>query len=223
MPQWLIKLLEQWHIVRTSPVPFAIAVVIAGVVLWFVINWSYNAILASKNAQIELLVRQVDDWKQKTDKSTPEEAKARIDSLEARVKRLEPRTLSADQRKQIERFVQVPAGSTYTMVIGADMDCTDCYQYAIDFQGILFDAHWSHEMIRVGAAQGASPKGVAILTPDTSAPLPEAVALANGLTAAGIPFDLAKGAELDPNKSGKWVAGLIIPPRASAYTSSGNR
>jgi hypothetical protein len=221
MPQWLIKLLEQWYIVRTAPIPFAIAVVIAGIVLWFAIGWFYSGVLNSKIAQIELLDRQVADWKQKTEKSTPDEAKARIDDLEARVKRLEPRTLSAVQRSQIANFVQVPAGSTYVMVIGADMDCTDCYQYAIDFQGILSDAHWRHEMIRVMARQGASPKGVAIVTPDPSAPLPEAVALAHGLTAAGIPFDLTKGAELDPNGRGKLVAGLLITPKAGAYNSAG--
>jgi hypothetical protein len=168
-----------------------------------------------------LLDRQVADWKQKTEKTTPDEAKARIDALEARVARMEPRAISAEQRAQIAKFVQVPAGSTYVMVIASDMDCTDCYQYATDFQGILFDAHWRHEMVRVMAHRGASPKGVAIETPNPSAPLPEAMALMNGLTAAGILFDLTQGAELDPNGSAKWVAGIAITRQAGAYSSTG--
>ena len=117
--------------------------------------------------------------------------------------------------------MQVPAGSSYVMVIASDMDCTDCYQYAIDFQGILFDAHWRHEMVRVMAHRGSSPKGVAIETPDPAAPLPEAIALAHGLTAAGIPFDLTQGAQLDPNGSGKWVAGIVITRKAGAYSATG--
>jgi hypothetical protein len=137
--------------------------------------------------------------------------------LEARLKRLEPRTISAEQQRQIKKFLQVPPGASYVMVVGSDGMCTDCYQYAIDFLGVLADAFWRREMIMVMAARGASPKGVAILTPDISAPLPEAVALANGLKAAGIPFDLNQGAELDPNGSAKWVAGLIITPKAAAY------
>lgn len=221
MPQWLIKLLEQWHIVRTAPIPFAIAVIIACVVLWFAIGWFYGGALNSKNAQIELLDRQVTDWKQKTEKSTPDEAAARINDLEARVRRLEPRTISPEQRRQIEKFVQMPAGAQYVMVIAADMQCTDCNQYSIDFQAILSDAHWRQERIGSMLRQAASPKGVAIVTPDPSAPLPEAVALANGLTAAGIPFDLTKGAELDPNGRGKWVAGLLITPKAEGYNSVG--
>lgn len=143
------------------------------------------------------------------------------DALEARIGRLEPRTITAEQRDQIVKFVQVPAGSSYVMVIASDMDCTDCYQYAIDFQGILFDAHWRHEMVRVMAHRGSSPKGVAIETPDPSAPLPEAIALAHGLTAAGIPFDLTQGAQLDPNGSGKWVAGIVITRKAGAYSATG--
>ena len=93
------------------------------------------------------------------------------------------------------------------MVVGADGMCVDCYQYAIDFLGVIADAFWSREMIMVMAPRGASPKGVAILTPDISAPLPEAVALANGLKAAGIPFDLNQGFELDPHQRAKVVAG----------------
>jgi hypothetical protein len=115
----------------------------------------------------------------------------------------------------------VPAGSSYVMVVGADGMCTDCYQYAIDFMGVIANAFWRRELIGIYAARGASPKGIAILTPDVSAPLPEAVALANGLNAAGIPFDLNQGFELDPNGSAKAVAGVIITPRASAYSSSG--
>jgi hypothetical protein len=69
----------------------------------------------------------------------------------------------------------------------------------------------------------ASPKGVAIVTPDPSAPLHEAVALAKGLAAAEIPLDLTQGWELDPNGSAKTVAGLLITPKADAYNSAGKR
>jgi len=72
-------------------------------------------------------------------------------------------------------------------------------------------------MVRVMARQGMSPKGVTIETPDPYAPLPEAMALENGLAAAGIPFDLIKGGELNPNGSAKWVAVVIITPKAGAY------
>jgi hypothetical protein len=140
--------------------------------------------------------------------------------LEARLKRLEPRTLSAEQQRVIQTFLQVPAGYSYVMVVGADGMCADCYQYAIDFMGLLANASWRRELIGVYAARGASPKGVAILTPDISAPRPEAIALAKGLKEAGIPFDMNQGSELDPNGSAKGVAGVIITPKASAYTPS---
>jgi hypothetical protein len=87
--------------------------------------------------------------------------------------------------------------------------------------GILYDAHWRHEKIKVAAHPRVSPKGVTIEIPNLSAPPAEAMALAAGLTAAGIPFDQSNWGELDPNGSGKWVAGLIISQPATGYNSTG--
>ena len=50
MPQWLIKLLEQWYIVRTAPIPFAIVVVIAGIVLWFATTLRFQSSGARQSA-----------------------------------------------------------------------------------------------------------------------------------------------------------------------------
>ncbi|ABE62506.1 hypothetical protein Nham_1689 [Nitrobacter hamburgensis X14] len=78
----LIKLLEQWGAVTTAPIPFAIAVAIASGLIWLAIGWSYSSVLAGKNAQIELQDRQLSDYREKLKGATPEEAKAKIDSLE---------------------------------------------------------------------------------------------------------------------------------------------
>ena len=85
-----------------------------------------------------------------------------VRDLAARLKRLEPRTLTPEQQRLIETYLQAPAGFSYAMVVGADGMCADCYQYAIDFMGVLANASWRRELIGVYAARGASPKGVAI-------------------------------------------------------------
>ncbi len=86
MSDWLTKLLEQWTSVATAPIPFLIAVILVGGVIWLVIGCSYGSVLESKNAQIELQDRQLSDYREKLQGATPEEAKAKIDALEEKVR-----------------------------------------------------------------------------------------------------------------------------------------
>lgn len=217
MPDWLIKFLEQRAVVAAAPIPFAIAVVIIGALIWIAISWSYGSVLNSKNAQIELLDRQVTDWKQKTAEKTPDDAKARIDALEARIGRIEPRRLSAEQRRIIADLARIPSGSSYSVSIQSDMSCADCGQFAADFLAALTDASWTIRMPKILGASAASPKGIAILTPDPSAPLPEATALMRALAAAKIPFDLKPGSDSIPAPAGpiNLMAAMLITARAS--------
>jgi len=181
-------------------------------VLWGIFKWLYGSTisgkdeqLALKDAQIELLERQVSDWKQKTEGTMPGQATSRIDSLEARMGRVEPRRISVEQRDIIGAHVGVPQNSAYSLSILPDMNCTDCNRYALDFQSVLMGANWTIAMTRMEeASAAASPKGVTILTPDPSKPLSEASALVRALKAAEIPFDLKTGS----------IAGLLITTRS---------
>jgi hypothetical protein len=86
LPEWIIKFLEQWAVVKAAPIPFIAAVVIVGAVLWLLIGWSYTAVLNSKNAQIELQDRQLADYKEKLGGASPSEAKAELDALKEKVR-----------------------------------------------------------------------------------------------------------------------------------------
>lgn len=150
-------------------------------------------------------------------KSSPlswRQCKARIDALEKRVGRIEPRHLSDEERNIIAGIVKVPVGLNYSFSIQSDMSCADCNQYAADFHAVLTDAHWAIQMPKVLGPSAASPKGIAILTPDPSTPLPEASALMRALTAAGISFDLKPGR--DPSfMPDRMVAAMLITAKAT--------
>lgn len=82
MPQWMQDLTTGWPMIRANlPTFFVILVVLIGAI-WVVMNWSYGAVIASKNGQIELQDRQLSDYKQKLDGATPDQAKAKIEALE---------------------------------------------------------------------------------------------------------------------------------------------
>ena len=83
MPQWMQAIFAGWPMIRANlPTFFVILVLMVGAA-WIVVNWSYSALLSSKNGQIELQDRQLADYREKLKGATPEEAKAKIDALEA--------------------------------------------------------------------------------------------------------------------------------------------
>src|SRR5581483_9735094 len=111
MDQFLTKLAEQAAVIRAAPYPFILAVAIVAGMIWFVVNWAYSAVLASKNAQIELADRQIADNKQKVGGATPEEAAKRIAELERRVAAMGgPRSLTPEQRQLFSAAASLPAG-----------------------------------------------------------------------------------------------------------------
>jgi len=60
MPQWMQDLFAGWPIIRANlPTFFVIAVLIFGAV-WWLMDWRYGAIVASKNGQIEFQLKDIE-------------------------------------------------------------------------------------------------------------------------------------------------------------------
>src|SRR2546430_6876556 len=72
--------LDQWRmILTTAPVPFFMSLLVIAALLWFVAVWGYGR-------ENSLLRQQVADYKDRLNGATPDQAKAKIDDLEKRVK-----------------------------------------------------------------------------------------------------------------------------------------
>src|SRR5579859_7548993 len=102
MPQWMQDLTAGWPMIRANlPTFFVIAVLMFSAILgtvWWLMDWRYggiisgrDGIIANKDSEITLLRGQRDDYKDKLSGATPDQAKARIDDLENRLAKLEPR------------------------------------------------------------------------------------------------------------------------------------
>jgi hypothetical protein len=94
------------------------------------------------------------------------------------------------------------------------MRCLDCNQYAEEFADIFSEAHWSIRTPMIERPSTKSPKGIAVLSPDTNNPPPSAVALIRALKAADIPFDLMLGSDLNFD-----LQGIPIPIPAMVITA----
>jgi hypothetical protein len=79
------NLVDGWPMISAYPKTFLASLISVSLATWFAIRWFYSRVLESKNAQIELQDRQLDDYREKLKGATPEEAKAKIESLQERV------------------------------------------------------------------------------------------------------------------------------------------
>jgi hypothetical protein len=196
MPQWLQNLIDGWPMIRANLPTFSVILVLMVGAIWIVTNWSYSTVLASKSSQIELQDRQLADYREKLQGATPDQAKARIDELENRLKRVEqagPRSLTAEQKRTLIENIRVPAGSAYSVNIMHEGGCPDCPVYAAAFERLLRDAGWR---ITNGMVMGPAQRpisGLALTVPDAADLSAEAAALKRGLTAANIEFEILPG------------------------------
>jgi hypothetical protein len=86
MPQWMQDLISGWPMIMANVPTFLVIMALIIGALWATFNWAYGSVIASKNSQIELQDRQLADYKQKLAGATPDQAKAKIEDLEDRVR-----------------------------------------------------------------------------------------------------------------------------------------
>jgi len=123
------NLVDGWPMILAYPKTFLAILISISLVTWFSIRWFYSRVLESKNAQIELQDRQLSDYREKLKGATPEEVKAKIESLQERVHNTivvdasghVPSPSSPDTRtpilKNISEIQLVPSGEEMSLVV----------------------------------------------------------------------------------------------------------
>lgn len=194
----------------SAPIPYIVALAIVAGIIWAIVNWSYSAVLASKDAEIQLLERQRDDYKDKLGGATPDEAKARIDRLEAQVKAISPRRLSDDQKTRLASALRRLPGN---IEIAQDMAAPDARPFAGDLIVAFQSAGWQVQTPAVLGPGNPPPHGIGLIVSDPSSLTAHQALIVEGLNAAGVQFDLQRGppALQLPN-----IAGVTFPPTPDA-------
>lgn len=145
-----------------------ISVVLTAVAVWLLLRARYQRTIASQR-------RRLREFETNLHGATPEEARRRIESMEARLARLEPRRLNGRQKTALRRLLILPESAGMTDVnVAYDAGCSDAKPYAEDFATVL------------GSCRGWRPLSVTMFG---SSHRPEAglaiVSFRQGRTAAG--------------------------------------
>lgn len=188
--------------IRANPVIFIalILAIIGGV--WWMMDWKYGAVITNKDSEIALLKGQRDDYRDKLSGATPDQAKARIDALEGRLARLEPRRLTEQQRANLTARLRLPAGADYSIAISRDLSCADCVQLAADISAAFGSSTGWH--VSNPGEMGVSnmpPHGIAVRCANIASPSPEARIVIDALHAIGIQFDLQNDGSLQRSEA----------------------
>jgi hypothetical protein len=80
MPDWE-RILGQLAAVSAAPIPFLVALLIVAVLIWWAFNWRYSTVVGHRDAEVSRLKVERDEYKTKLSVATPDQAKAKIDTL----------------------------------------------------------------------------------------------------------------------------------------------
>lgn len=190
MEQFIKYVIREMRVIAEAPMTIFTALLVLGSVIWWALDWKYGSVVANRDSEITLLRGQRDDYKDKLSGATPDQAKARIDSLEARLAAVEPRRLTNDQRATLIARLSPPQGITPLISIVAE-GSGDSPQFAADVSGAFRSAKgWNiSEPIVIGIGN-RPPSGIGINLPDPTKPSPEATVVINAFRAANIAFDV---------------------------------
>jgi hypothetical protein len=131
---------------------------VAAAVVWLVL-WAYF------HRRIATLRVQLKELSGKIGGATADETLRRVESMQARLARLEPRHLTGRQKTILRKHLALPESAGVTDInVGYDAACGDGKDYAADFVHILGSSHgWRPFTVTIFGAEHRPEAGLAII------------------------------------------------------------
>ena len=102
-------IVQEFRVIGEAPIVFTAAILAVLLVCWLALDWRYTGILENRDAELRLAKTQRDDYRNKLDGQSPDQARAKIEALEAKIRltvgeKWEP--LSADDVRRLSEAVK---------------------------------------------------------------------------------------------------------------------
>ncbi len=83
MIETIIKhILGELRIILAAPISFAVVIVASFAIIWWIMDWRYGGIISNRESELQLVTAQRDDYRDKLKGASPDEAKAKIETLQ---------------------------------------------------------------------------------------------------------------------------------------------
>ncbi|MBU4198152.1 MAG: hypothetical protein KJ911_15540 [Alphaproteobacteria bacterium] len=181
-------------VIAQAPWSFVLCLFVVAGVLFLIIRSLKVQEVADLNSRLTLRNDEIADYRRKLDGASPDEAKARLDELEAQVARLQPRRFDAAQRELIRAAV---ANQPALVSIAADMAAGDARGLVADLSGAFQGAGWSVSNPMVGGLGNPPPSGLGINVADPENLTDPQARFVRALQEIGAEFDLRRGVMRD--------------------------
>jgi hypothetical protein len=207
--QFVEQLVSERGVIRGAPVIFLLSVLLVGGAVWWLAGLRYSARIEGLEERNKYLGEQLVGYKEKLSGATPDEAKARLDALEAKVLSLGPRRLTADQQSRLRDALSKNRGS---IRIAHDMAAPNVKAFSDDLIAAFQGAGWSVVPGAFMARMGPLPRSGLILEVVNPASLSQTeLGVETALKATGIDFEVQPGRGGLGPESGASL--LIMPSR----------
>ena len=168
-----------------APVTFVLAFFVVASLVWFALRWRYDGIVTALEARIAIRDDQISQYKSKLEGATPEQARALIDALEARLQRLEPRRIEPKTVGDMIEILRLHPGS---IDVAQDMQSPDARVLAVALSHVFNSAGWIvRSPMIVGPANPPS-EGLAVTIKDLNNPSERDRALFAAMDLIGHPY-----------------------------------
>lgn len=190
-------LAAQGQVVIGAPIPFLVCVLITALGIYWFVGKLYDARLLtvqgerdSERGEVSRLRARLEEFKDKLASNTPDEAKARLDALEAQVAAFKPRRLSNEQRTAMTAILTRAVGA---VDVTLDMACGDGRPLAGDIIWAFQNAGWEVQNPSVMGPANPPPQGLGVRIVDPANPTLRQAGILDALRDAGVHFDLQRG------------------------------
>jgi hypothetical protein len=185
------RIAAEWLVISGAPFSFLAAIAVIAIVIFAFMNWWHGGTITTLEQRLKLKEDQLEDYKNKLDGRTPDEAKARLDALETRLSNIEPRRLNDTQINELSLAVSKIKGQ---IAIAHDMAAPESRHLAGALVRAFGNGGWKVETPQVAGISNAPSGGIALRVPDR-ANLSEAQdAVLGALKAIGLQVEVQQGA-----------------------------
>lgn len=177
---------QQLRAIYAAPALYLAAVFAVGAAVWWVAGQYYSERISTMKEQLVLVEGQRDEYKNKLSGASPDEAKARLEKLEASLAALAPRKLSNEQTKTLQAALLI-VGS---IVILHDVSCADCNAYGNSIDTAFRAGAWQVVNSPLIGPNVFPRSGLGVSVANPQSPSPQEAAILKSFKSANVPFDI---------------------------------
>lgn len=182
--QWLVDAIGSgWAAMLAAWPQFVTAIIAVGVIIWAIQEMMHGTVRRQLEERLKLRDDQIANYKDQLSGATPEEARARIDQLEARVR---GRRLTLEQKEKIAAAAAAQKGQCdFQAVLG----CIDGVRFAYDLSNAFDAAGWA---TTYGSTIDDFPikGGLAVLVENPNNLSPQEQSVISAMRAAALDFEI---------------------------------